>query len=100
MKVVLSLVSAAVLAATPLCAEETKGYAGDEVCTPPKDATAYAAPYDARDHPNEYPTFPGADKPGWSCSYLRPDGVYVQYGDSRTPQQQWSALYGGGEMND
>jgi len=88
-----------VMIATAVFAEGTKKYQGDEKCPPPADLSAYSPPYDAREHPNEYPTFPGADQPGWSCSYMRPDGVYVQFGDSRTPQQQWSALYGGGEQD-
>jgi hypothetical protein len=52
------------------------------------------------DHPHDYPTFYGADKPGWSCSYQREDGVIVQYGDSRTPQEQWLALWGGKDTDD
>lgn len=74
-----------------MAAEE---YVGDERCPPPKDLQKYAPPYNPRDHPEEYPTFPGADLPGWSCSYQREDGVIVQYGDSRTPQQQWLAIFG------
>ena len=73
--------------------EENSWYTGDERCPPPKDDGTYSAPYKAQDHPNEYPVFNGADKPGWSCSYQRGDGVVVQYGDSRTPQQQWLAIF-------
>ncbi|MDD2732444.1 MAG: hypothetical protein PHF56_00770 [Desulfuromonadaceae bacterium] len=68
-------------------------YAGDQRCPPPKDDGTYSAPYNALEHQQEYPTFPDADKPGWSCSYHREDGVLVQYGDSRTPQQQWLAVW-------
>jgi hypothetical protein len=75
------------------CADGT-WYTGDERCPPPKDDGKYSAPYNALDHPREYPVFLGADQPGWSCSYQREDGVIVQYGDSRTPQQQWLALWG------
>lgn len=76
-------------------------YVGDERCPPPKNDGTYSAPYKASDHPTEYPTFDGADKPGWSCSYQRADGVTVQYGDSRTPQEQWIALFGrGNDGND
>lgn len=69
-------------------------YSGDERCPPPKDDGSYSAPYNALDHPRDYPLFAGADKPGWSCSYSRDDGVIVQYGDSRTPQQQWLGIWG------
>lgn len=69
-------------------------YKGDERCPPPRDDGTYSAPYNALDHRQEYPAFDGADKPGWSCSYPREDGVIVQYGDSRTPQQQWLDLWG------
>jgi len=69
-------------------------YEGDEHCPPPKDDGTYSAPYRAQDHPGDYPVFAGADKPGWSCSYQRADGVTVQYGDSRTPQEQWLAVWG------
>jgi hypothetical protein len=72
-------------------------YTGDDRCPPPKNDGTYSAPYNAADHPNDFPTFPEADKPGWSCSYLREeDGVIVQFGDSRTPQLQWLNFYGGG----
>lgn len=71
-------------------------YRGDERCPLPKDWSNYSEPYYPRDHPTEYPTFYKADWPGWSCSYQREDGVVVQYGDSRTPQQQWLAVFGSG----
>jgi len=74
---------------------EEAWYTGDERCVPPKDDGTYSAPYKALDHPHDYPTFPGADKPGWSCSYERDDGVIIQFGDSRTPQVQWLSLWGG-----
>jgi hypothetical protein len=87
-----TLASATVLAlAIPLDARQW--YSGDAHCPPPKDDGTYSAPYEAKDHPNDYPTFYGADKPGWSCSYQRPDGVIVQYGDSRTPQEQWLSVW-------
>jgi len=70
-------------------------YIGDDRCPVPKDDGTYSAPYRAIDHPSEYPTFTGADKPGWSCSYQRDDGTTVQYGDSRTPQEQWLSVWGG-----
>jgi len=72
-------------------------YRGDERCPPPKDWSAYSEPYEPLEHPRDYPTFYKADKPGWSCSYQREDGVIVQYGDSRTPQQQWLDFWGGGD---
>jgi hypothetical protein len=74
--------------------EETPWYTGDDRCPPPKDNGTYSSPYNALDHRQEFPTFPDADKPGWSCSYQREDGVVVQYGDSRSPQQQWVAIWG------
>ena len=76
-------------------------YRGDERCPLPKDWSAYSEPYEPLEHPHDYPTFYKADWPGWSCSYQREDGVVVQYGDSRTPQQQWLSVYGGnnGEPN-
>jgi len=90
----------AFLLAMALCVPQAFGadtwYKGDERCPPPKDDGTYSAPYDAQEQRQEYPTFAGADKPGWSCSYQREDGVLVQYGDSRTPQQQWLSLWGGG----
>jgi hypothetical protein len=75
-------------------------YTGDERCPPPKDDGTYSAPYDAFKNPHDYPTFFGADTPGWSCSYQREDGVIVQFGNSLSPQQQWLAIYGGGDGND
>ena len=82
------------LAATQSLDAGNKWYTGDERCPPPKNDGKYSAPYSALDHPHEYPAFSDADKPGWSCSYQREDGVIVQYGDSRTPQQQWRAIWG------
>lgn len=75
-------------------------YTGDAVCRPPPDDGTYSAPYRAIDHPDDYPTFAGADTPGWSCSYQREDGVTVQYGDSRTPQEQWLAVWGNNNQLD
>jgi hypothetical protein len=75
-------------------------YQGDDFCPPPKDDGTYSAPYRAVDHPGDYPTFDGADKPGWSCSYQREDGVIVQFGDSRTPQEQWLAIWGDSDLHD
>lgn len=74
-------------------------YTGDDRCPPPRDDGTYSAPYQALDHRQDYPDFPGADVPGWSCSYLREDGVIVQYGDSRTPQQQWHDIWGNNPDN-
>lgn len=71
-----------------------KWYVGDKHCPPPKDDGRYSAPYNARDHQYDFPRFEGADKPGWSCSYQREDGVVVQFGDSRTPQEQWLGIWG------
>jgi hypothetical protein len=75
-------------------------YRGDKRCPPPKDWSRYSEPYDPRDHENDYPTFEKADKPGWACSYQREDGVIVQYGDSRTPQEQWIFYWGGSKPSD
>lgn len=92
---------AAILVAAQAHAEDKKWYTGDERCPPPADDGTYSDPYNAQDHSSEYPTFNGADKAGWSCSYQREDGVVVQYGDSRTPQQQWLDIWGGnGDKND
>ena len=99
MRKVSVLLFAVTLAATQVHGADGKWYAGDEHCPPPKDDGTYSAPYDAKEHPNEYPIFYGADKPGWSCSYQREDGVILQYGDSRTPQQQWRAIWDGGSDN-
>lgn len=90
---------AALLAAAQPGGAANGWYKGDERCPPPEDDGTYSAPYNALEHRQEYPTFPGADKPGWSCSYSREDGVVVQYGDSRTPQQQWLALWGDNHDN-
>ena len=85
--------SIAALAAV-MAFDSPQWYVGDERCPPPKDDGTYSAPYNPLDHPNDYPDFSGADKPGWSCSYQREDGVYVQFGDSRTPQEKWLAVWG------
>lgn len=74
-------------------------YRGDKRCPLPKDWSNYSEPYEPLEHPHEYPTFYKADRPGWSCSYQREDGVVVQYGDSRSPQQQWQDTYGGNGDN-
>jgi hypothetical protein len=71
-------------------------YRGDARCPLPVDWSKYSEPYNPLEHHNEYPTFYKADWPGWSCSYQREDGVVIQYGDSRTPQQQWLDTYSGG----
>ena len=75
-------------------------YEGDDRCPPPEDDGTYSAPYNPLDQPYDYPTFEGADKPGWSCSYQREDGVIVQYGDSRTPQEKWLAIHGNNDQQD
>jgi hypothetical protein len=90
---------AAVLIAVSFAAIQSQSaditwYSGDERCPPPSDDGRYSAPYNALDHGHEYPTFSGSDKPGWSCSYQREDGVIIQYGDNRTPQQQWIDVWG------
>lgn len=74
-------------------------FRGDERCPLPRDWSDYSEPYEPLDHPGEYPTFPKADLPGWSCSYQREDGVIVQYGDARTPQEQWLSVWGGADNN-
>ena len=71
-------------------------YSGDQRCPLSTDWSKYSEPYNPLDHPHEYPTFHKADWPGWSCSYQREDGLIIQYGDSRTPQQQWQDTWGGG----
>ncbi|GAW67525.1 hypothetical protein GPEL0_01r3391 [Geoanaerobacter pelophilus] len=81
--------------ASPVCAGQ-RWYTGDARCVPPRDDGTYSAPYDPLEHPGEFPTFPGADKPGWFCSYQREDGVIVQFGNSQTPQQQWLAVWSSG----
>jgi hypothetical protein len=96
MRKALAILIVVTLAATQAHSADTEWYAGDERCPPPKDDGTYSAPYNALDYPRDYPTSSEADKPGWSCSYQREDGVIVQYGDSRTPQQQWLDLWGGG----
>ncbi|MDD2899535.1 MAG: hypothetical protein PHI31_12575 [Desulfuromonadaceae bacterium] len=88
-----------VAAAEPQPHAEDSWYTGDERCPPPANDGRYSDPYTVPDCRQEYPTFPGADKVGWSCSYQRDDGVIVQYGDSRTPQQQWLAVCGD-QLND
>lgn len=74
-------------------------YRGDERCPLPKDWSKYSEPYEPLDHPHDYPTFYKSDWPGWCCSYQREDGVIVQYGDCRTPQEQWQAVWGGSDVN-
>jgi hypothetical protein len=90
---------ALMLAATQAQSADSEWYTGDERCPPPKDDGTYSAPYNALEHGQEYPAFSGADKPGWSCSYQREDGVIIQYGDSRTPQQQWLTIWGDNPSN-
>jgi len=68
-------------------------YRGDERCPPPSDWSRYSEPYEPLDHQYDYPTFDKADWPGWACSYQREDGVIVQYGDTRTPQEQWFSVW-------
>ena len=101
MRKVLAILFAATLAAAQVHGADNEWYTGDEHCPPPKDDGTYSAPYNALDHAHEYPTFSGADKPGWSCSYQTEDGVIVQYGNSLTPQQQWLAIWsdGGNDTN-
>jgi hypothetical protein len=94
MKICAAILFASLVKATHVQSAEIKWYAGDERCPPPKDDGTYSAPYNVIDYPHDYPTFPEADKPGWSCSYSKVNGVIVQYGDSRTPQEQWLAVYG------
>ncbi len=93
MRTVAAVIFVVMFVAAQAISSEKTWYSGDERCPPPKDDGTYSAPYKALEHPREYPTFSGADKPGWSCSYQREDGVTVQYGDSRTPQQQWLAIW-------
>jgi len=95
MKIVTAILIVMSLAATQAYSADNKWYSGDEHCPPPKDDGTYSEPYDAKEHAQDYPTINGADKPGWSCSYKRDDGVIVQYGNSQTPQQQWLAIWGG-----
>jgi hypothetical protein len=91
-----AILCALIFAASQAYGADGEWYAGDERCPPPPDDGTYSAPYNALDHPRDYPTFDGADKPGWSCSYQREDGVIIQYGNSMTPQQQWQAVWSGG----
>lgn len=100
MQTVALLLFALLIAMTEANAEVNGWYAGDERSPPPKNDGTYSAPYNALDHPGEYPIFYGADKAGWSCSYQKESGAIVQYGDSRTPQQQWLDVYGRGSDND
>ena len=99
MRTYASVLLLVVLAATQDHNAGNKWYTGDERCPPPKDDGTYSAPYSALDNPRDYPTFYDADKSGWSCSYQREDGVIVQYGDSRSPQQQWLGVWGGNDNN-
>ncbi|OGU17507.1 MAG: hypothetical protein A2076_00670 [Geobacteraceae bacterium GWC2_53_11] len=94
MKMFVAVLCASLMVASLAHGAEKEWYKGDERCPTPRDDGTYSAPYNALDHRQEYPAFDGADKPGWSCSYPREDGVIVQYGDSRTPQQQWLDLWG------
>jgi len=95
MRRVLTILFVAILAAAQAHGADGEWYTGDERGPPPKDDVTYSAPYNALDYPHDYPTFYGADKPGWSCSYQSEDGVIVQYGNSQTPQQQWQGIWGG-----
>lgn len=95
MKTVSMGMIALLAAALPL--QTPAWYTGDGRCPAPKDDGTYAAPYNPLKYPHEFPVFAGADKKGWSCSYQREDGVLVQFGDSRTPQEQWRSVWG--DMN-
>lgn len=86
-----------ILATTATLANAAGDYRGDERCPRPDDWSKYSEPYDPMDHPHDYPTFYKADWPGWFCSYQREDGVIVQYGDSRSPQEQWLSVFGGSD---
>ncbi len=90
-----TIIIAVLIVAVAKVAVADGDYSGDKRCPPPTDWSDYSEPYFPREHPTEFPTFYKADRPGWSCSYQREDGVIVQYGDSRTPQEQWLFLYGG-----
>lgn len=94
MKMFVAVLCVSLMVASLAHGAEKEWYKGGERCPPPREDGTYSAPYNALDHRQEYPSFDGADKPGWSCSYPREDGVIVQYGDSRTPQQQWLDLWG------
>lgn len=91
----------AVLLVSGSIAAAAGDYRGDERCPLPNDWSGYSEPYEPLDHPGDYPIFYKADWPGWACSYQREDGVIVQYGDSRTPQEQWQGVWGGssGDVN-
>lgn len=78
-------------------ADAAGDYRGDERCPSLQEWSSYSEPYEPLDHPDEYPTFHKADWPGWACSYQREDGVIVQYGDARSPQEQWRAVWGGSD---
>lgn len=93
MKTVMTIIILLVLS-TSAGAIDSPWYTGDEKCSPPENNGKYSPPYNPLDHPNDYPTFPDADKAGWSCSYQRSDGVIVQHGDSRTPREQWLSVWG------
>ncbi len=99
MRKMILVVFAVTLCASQAYCADPEWYIGDDRCPPPKDDGRYSAPYSAKDHPRDYPNFDGADKPGWSCSYQRNDGVIIQYGNSQTPQQQWMTLWGGSDDN-
>jgi len=86
-------IKAMIIAVSLASLQHSEWYSGDERCPPPKDDGTYSSPYHALDHPHDYPTFTGANIPGWSCSYQRGDGVIIQYGDGRTPQEQWNDLW-------
>jgi hypothetical protein len=98
MRNVLAILFVLTIATTQAFSADNEWYSGDERCPPPKENGTYSAPYNAKDN-REYPTFEGADKHGWSCSYQRDDGVIVQYGDSRTPQEQWQSVWGSNDNN-
>jgi hypothetical protein len=68
MRRVLTILFVAILAAAQAHGADGEWYTGDERGPPPKDDVTYCAPYNAQDYPHDYPTFYGADKPGWSCS--------------------------------
>ena len=93
MRAIISLVVCMMMGAASL-AGAAGDYRGDEHCPPPQDWSNFSPPYNPYDYPYEFPVFDKADRPGWACSYQREDGVIVQYGDSRTPQEQWLAIFG------
>ncbi|HIJ81178.1 MAG TPA: hypothetical protein HPP76_05670 [Desulfuromonadales bacterium] len=99
MKRVIPITALMAMAASLAYGADTAWYTGDERCQPPKDDGTYSAPYNAQEYSREYPTFSDADKQGWSCSYQRENGTIVQFGDSRSPQQQWLSLWGGNDSN-